>query len=106
MYDSTGFLECISLNYPTICYLPGGFQMLENNVKKTYYKLLKHKIIFVDPTKLSRHLNFLNLNTHLKEWWEDKSLQKELEIFKNNFCIMSNNNSHKKIKKIILSKIN
>ena len=106
MYDSTGFLECVSFNYPTICYLPGGLKTIDNYAKKNYNNLIDHKVIFINPTKLAEHLNFLKLESNIEIWWNNKNLQKELKIFRDKFCIMSNNNSHKKIKKLILNNMN
>ena len=74
--------------------------------KKNYNNLIDHKVIFINPTKLAEHLNFLKLESNIEIWWNNKNLQKELKIFRDKFCIMSNNNSHKKIKKLILNNMN
>ncbi len=88
-YNSTTFLETISINFPTIIFWQEGEWELNEYAKIFFSKLKKTGIFYSDP-KLAA--NFLNNNMdNITEWWDDKNLQNELDEFRNAYCLVDSN---------------
>lgn len=78
--NSTGFLETLFFNIPTILILNKKIER-QRKIADYYFKqFAKHNIIFFNPKDAANFLNnnFLNIN----EWWSQKKLQK----IKRDFC--------------------
>ena len=72
-YDSTGLLESLALNMPTMCFWRGGLDHLLP-VAKPYYELLRDVGIIMDTpeqaaSKVAEHWD------QIGEWWENDTLQ-------------------------------
>ena len=72
-YDSTGLLESLALNMPTMCFWRGGLDHLLP-VAKPYYELLRDVGIIMDTpqqaaSKVTEHWD------QIGEWWENDALQ-------------------------------
>jgi len=73
-YDSTGFLESLSLNHPCLVFLTNGLNFYNNETKENYKKLINANIMFEDPIKMSNHINNLSSSNKLLEWWNSKEI--------------------------------
>lgn len=73
MYDSTGILETMTYNIPTVCIWQNKFNHIIQKYHKLYFKLQKCNIFFNNPNDLSKHINknWKNFNN----WWSRKELQ-------------------------------
>lgn len=93
--DTTGFLETLSLEIPTLTYIP-NFYMIRKNVLKDYMELKKVGIIFDEGKKLAEHIN--NIFCNVEKWWFDK----EVTNARNNFThkYSKNNESNKDLVKL------
>ena len=72
-YDSTGLLESLALNMPTMCFWRGGLDHLLP-VAKPYYELLRDVGIIMDTpqqaaSKVTEHWD------QIGKWWENDALQ-------------------------------
>jgi len=81
-YQSTGFLECLSNNIPTILILQGGIEAIDERAKKEYKKLSEDNIFFSDPTLAAEHLT--NNWNNISNWWYRDSVQNTI----NEFCFL------------------
>ena len=78
-YDSSGILESLASNIPTMCFWNGGLNHLLP-IAKPYYELLRGAGILADSPEhaaqlVSRHWD------NLDEWWSSKQVQNAREIF-------------------------
>jgi putative transferase (TIGR04331 family) len=78
---STGFLECLSLDFPSICFFPSRLDFIHSKNKKDFLVLKKNNLIFFNEWEIA---NFINSNhEYLNDWWNSPSIKK----VKHNFCI-------------------
>lgn len=105
LYDSTGFLEDLSLNFPSVCFLPNKIKTISSSCIKDYKIMIKNNLMFTDINKLRKHLQLLLNQKDFFKWWESNKTQKAIKIFTHNYCIQSNVNAMSKVKKTILEKI-
>lgn len=82
-YDSTGFLENLSVNFPSIAIFDKNLNHLNEKFSKKYEILLDANIIFVDEYKLNTHL--LNIWENISDWWNSKKVQNSIKEFNYNF---------------------
>ena len=87
-YYSTGLLENLVLNIPSICYLVKDFEIYNNFFIKKIKYLVEAKIVFFDERKLRLHLNEIWEDVDL--WWQSKKTQKLISKFNSNFNIGKN----------------
>ena len=99
-YDSTGYLEDLSLNFPSICFLPSDIKMITKSSRKDYKNMISNNLMFSDIKKLSKQLNYLD-NKNIINWWINKKNKKKIINFSKLFCKQSNTDSHLKIKNLI-----
>ncbi len=83
-YDSTGILETLSLNIPTICFWNHGTDHLISEAKP-YYQLLRKVGIFNDTPEQAA--DFISSHwTNLDEWWNAPEVQKARVSFCNQYA--------------------
>lgn len=101
-YDSTGILENLALNYPTVCM----WSNLGNNINKKFMKkyqlLIKAKILFLSEVELAKHINLIWNN--IDEWWLAKETQEHINEFNKDFNFKGNLKSLFELKKLCMEK--
>jgi len=81
--NSTGYLESLQLNLPTIIIFNKSFCGIRNTAKEDFNDLKKINILFDNPINAA---NFINKNyNNLEEWWSNLELQKIREKFCNKY---------------------
>ena len=98
-YESTGFLQLININFPTLLILRDFEIQKKDNYKKYYEYLLNSKILHLTNESLVNHLN--NINDDIEMWWNSYNTQNNLKKFINLFA-NNKNNTPKNLKKILL----
>jgi putative transferase (TIGR04331 family) len=83
-YDSTGILETLSLNIPTMCFWRGGLDHLLPSAKP-YYELLRSAGIFSDTTNLAAERVALYWD-NIDAWWESQKVQDARKAFISRFA--------------------
>lgn len=78
-YDSTGILETLSLNIPTICFWYGGFGHLLASARP-YYQVLKDAGIIADTPEQAADFVASNWD-NIDAWWGSKKVQDARKIF-------------------------
>ena len=78
-YDSTGILETLSLNVPTLCFWREGDNHLQRSAKP-YYKLLRDAGIIADTPEAAAEMVRLNWDG-ICEWWFSGKIQEARQIF-------------------------
>lgn len=86
---STGFLECLSIDHPTICLFPSKLDFIHSSNTEDFKLLLKNNLIFFNELKLAVFLN-KNYN-NIEYWWNTKKIKQ----IKKNFCIKYSRKSYK-----------
>jgi len=86
---STGFLECLSIDHPTICLFPSKLDFIHSSNTEDFKLLLKNNLIFFNELKLAVFLN-KNYN-NIEYWWNTKKIKQ----IKKDFCIKYSRKSYK-----------
>lgn len=100
-YDSTGILETLSLNIPTVCFWLGGFDHLLPEARP-YYELLREAGILADSAEQAiEYVTTYWDNVSL--WWRSEKVQLAREKFCNQYA-KSLDNPVASLKKILTDK--
>lgn len=91
-YDSTGILETLSQNIPTLAYWQNRFDHLLDDVKPDYQKLVDAGIVHFSAKSVADKIN--EIWNNIDDWW----LQDNVQNIKNEFCEIYSKNSKKPIK--------
>ena len=86
---STGFLECLSIDHPTLCLFPGQLNFIHSSNKEDFKILEKNNLIFFSEIKLASFVND-NFKT-IDLWWNSEKIEK----IKKNFCTKYSKKSYK-----------
>ena len=87
-YESTGLLELLSQNIPTIVFWTGGFDLI-NEQAKPYYRLLSEcGILHFSPESAAAKVN--GIWEHLSDWWYSDYVQTNRREFCNVYAKTSN----------------
>jgi putative transferase (TIGR04331 family) len=88
-YDSTGILETLCLNIPTLCFWDKEFDHIEENAKPFYIMLKDSNIYFNSPESLASHIS--EIWDNLDSWWYSEKVQNARLSFVDQFSRKSNN---------------
>ncbi len=86
-YDSTGLLENLSLNIPTVCFWNDTYSHINDQYIGKYKKLVEGKILFESLDDLIDHLN--KYWDNIDDWWLSSKTQNAIKDFNKNFNIKS-----------------
>ena len=88
-YDSTGILEGLSLNIPTICFWRNGLIHLLPSAKPFYGLLHNVGILFYSPEAAAK---FIDLHwDDISEWWKSEKVQDARQIFCDQYARTTDN---------------
>lgn len=99
-YDSTGILETLNLNIPTLAFWQNGLDHLENSVKPLYQKLVDAEIVHLSPKSVSDKVN--TVWSDVDTWWNQNYIQEARKQFCECFARQSQN-PIVELKKILIS---
>lgn len=95
-YDSTTFLETLTLNIPTIGLWREGLDHLSDEAKPFYQKLVDSGIIQLDADVAVSHIE---QNWHdIDSWWNNADVQKQRQIFCQKYALEVKNPSSSLVK--------
>ena len=100
-FNSTGFIELLSMNSPVILITTKSLFYVKNEYKQYYDALIKNKIIFLNAKEAGKYIN-KNLSK-INDWWLEKNRQKAIQFFCKNMCRYEKNSIDKL--SVILKKI-
>lgn len=72
-YDSTGILETMSLNIPTMAFWQNGFNHLRESAKPFYQLLVDAGIVHLSPESAAKHVNAIW--NSIDDWWFSPKVQ-------------------------------
>jgi putative transferase (TIGR04331 family) len=78
-YDSTGILETLALNIPTLCCWPGGLEHLTNRAVPFYEFLVKAELLHFSPESIAKKIESIWEN--IPEWWNSNEVQEARILF-------------------------
>ena len=81
LFDSTGILENLSLNMPTICFFNNDLRHINKRNIEDYNLLINANILFTDKNKLIAHLT--KYWSDIDKWWLDEKTQLNINQFNN-----------------------
>jgi len=88
-YPSTPFTESIYMNVPSVLLYRKDSWRFRPEYDQLLKRLEVSKILFYEPSELSRHLS--NNWNNIDGWWKSENVQKTLEDLKNNFMKIDKN---------------
>lgn len=100
MYNSTGVLECLSLNIPTMFFFPDS-NNCRNPDDDEYISFCKDKEIFYETTELLAKSIIQKFN-NFKSWWNDNELQNRRKIICEQYSILPDKKSLVELSKNII----
>ena len=101
-YDSTGILENLSLNMPTLCFLDNGLKHINERNIEDYNLLIDANILFTDINKLITHLT--NYWSDIDKWWLDEKTQLNINKFNSRLNKPGGKNSIRILANILTNK--
>jgi putative transferase (TIGR04331 family) len=78
-YDSTGILECLSKNIPTIAFWNDGFDNLTEDALPYYKLLFDAGIIYFNPIEAANKIN--EIWNDIDKWWYSDKVQNARKVF-------------------------
>jgi putative transferase (TIGR04331 family) len=78
-YDSTGILETLALNIPTLAFWQNGLSHLNESAKHNYESLVRAGIFHLTPQSIAQKIN--KVSPDIDYWWNQKSVQNVREQF-------------------------
>lgn len=99
-FCSTGHLESLATNKPTLMYLTHDFNLLEKKSQKYFLEFKKIGIVHTNPKSLYNMLLKINNKGELTKWWYQKKVQRIVKKYISDYCIL-NKNKFNDLKKII-----
>jgi len=101
-YDSSGILETLSQNIPTLAFWQNDFDHLRESAKPYYQLLVDAGIVHLTPESAAAKVN--EVWDDVAGWWLQTSVQKARKQFCNRYARTSRDPIHE-LKKILLSDI-
>lgn len=98
-YDSTGLLETLSRNIPTLAFWPNNLDHLRDSVLVDYRHLVDAGIVYLTPESAAKKVN--EIWNNVGDWW----LSEEVQNARAQFCMKYARESEhpiKDLKKILL----
>ena len=90
-FCSTGHLETLAVNKPTLMYLTHDLHLLEDKSRKYFLKFKKLGIVHTNPKSLYKKLIQINRNDELERWWNQKKIQNLIKKYRGDYCILNKN---------------
>jgi putative transferase (TIGR04331 family) len=78
-YDTSGLLENLSQNIPTLVFWQNGFDHLRDSVKSDYQVLVDNGIIYFSAESIANKVNEIWYN--VDKWWFQKNVQEAITFF-------------------------
>jgi putative transferase (TIGR04331 family) len=86
-YDSTGILETLSQNIPTLAFWQDGFAHLRESALPYYEQLREAGIVHLSPTSAAAHINAIWDN--VDSWWASLKVQEARQRFCDRYAHLS-----------------
>ena len=100
-YNSTPFLETLSVKIPSILILDKNNNPFKIESKNLISALVKNRLLFFNMRDAAKFVNKL-WSSDINYWWQDNKTQKAVNEFTKNYA-KKTDNYPKEIKKLILS---
>ena len=98
-YDSTGLLETLSQNIPTIAFWENELDHLREEVKDDYQRLIDVGIIHLSPLSAAEKIN--EVWDNIGAWWFQRSIQDAKDKFCNIYAKSVNNPINTLVNKLV-----
>lgn len=78
-YDSTGILETLALDVPTVAFWQNGFDHLRESAKPYYQLLVDTGIVHLSPYSAAEHINMIWGD--VSSWWSREDVKEARRVF-------------------------
>lgn len=99
-YDSTGILETLSQNIPTLAFWQNDFDHLRESAKPYYQLLVDASIVHLTPESVAQKVN--EVWDDVDGWWAQNNVQYARKEFCDRYA-RGSQNPVSELKKILLS---
>jgi len=82
-YNSTVFLDCFRLDFPTVIFWDPNYCELRDSAKSIFKDLKKVKVFHESPDSAAKHVN--EIWDDVLGWWKSEEVLKAIEKFNNNY---------------------
>ena len=82
---SSGHLECLAINKPTLILFVHNINLFDDKSKNYIKKFIKLGIVHKSPQSLFKMLKKLERNQIIEKWWNSEKRQKLLDEYRNEF---------------------
>lgn len=86
-YDSTGLLETLALNVPTLAFWQNGLSHLNESARNNYEALVTAGIVHLSSESIAKTINTISNN--VDSWWYQKSIQSVRSQFCSQYSLSS-----------------
>jgi len=86
-YDSTGLLETLSWNLPTIAFWQNGLEHLRDEVVQDFQALHDVGIVYFSATEAAQKVN--EIWGDIDGWWNDHKIQNARKLFCNKYAVLN-----------------
>lgn len=87
-YDSTGILETLSQNIPTLAFWQNGIDHIRDEARSSYQLLIDAKVIHLSGAALAAHLN--EVGHDVESWWASENVQNAITVFRERYARTTN----------------
>jgi putative transferase (TIGR04331 family) len=91
-YDSTGILETLSQNIPTLAFWQNGFEHLRESARPYYQNLVDAGIVHLTPESVARKVSVVW--SDIDAWWSQDVVQDARKIFCDRYAKVSQKPIH------------
>lgn len=88
-YCSSGHLECLAANKPTLILYVHNFNLLEKKTMIYFKKFEKLGILHTSPQSLFNKLKKIQNSKEIEEWWSKKNIQNLLKKYRKDYCFLN-----------------
>jgi putative transferase (TIGR04331 family) len=86
-YDSTGLLETLSWNLPTIAFWQNGLEHLRDEVVQDFKALHDVGIVYFSATEAAQKVN--EIWGDIDGWWNDDKIQNARKLFCSKYAVLN-----------------
>lgn len=98
-YDSTGILETLSQNIPTLAFWQNGFDHLRDSAKPYYQLLVNAGIVHLSPESAAAKVN--EIWEDVEGWWKRSTVQEARKKFCDQYAKVSQNPARDLLKLLV-----
>jgi putative transferase (TIGR04331 family) len=90
-FCSTGHLESLAANIPTVILFTNDIKFYDKKSNKYFFKFKKNGILHTNNISLFKFLNKIDTKEKINQWWGSKKIQNLLDNYRHDYAFFNNN---------------